>query len=58
MDVFMKKLKIYKSAIALLVGASVLLLSGCSSTNNSSNGANKEEKSSSGTYLTIYFEVG
>jgi len=45
----MKKLKIYKSAIALLTATSILLLSGCSSSKKS------EDKSTLCKHATIYF---
>lgn len=53
----MKNLKIYKRALALVTSASILLLSGCTSTNtqntNETKSKQKEEKC---THLTVYFE--
>jgi len=51
----MKNFKIYKSVLAILTSASILLLSGCS------GDSNKEEKKAETTnktckHLTIYFE--
>ena len=48
----MKNLKIYKSALAILTATSILLLCGC----NSSKKENKENKETSCTHLTVYFE--
>lgn len=47
----MKNFKIYKSALALITSASILLLSGCSSTQK-----NEQQKNESCKHLTIYFE--
>lgn len=45
----MENLKIYKSALALVTATSILLLCGC-------NSSKKENKETSCTHLTVYFE--
>jgi hypothetical protein len=51
----MKNFKIYKSALALITSASILLLSGCSS-NTKKEEKKEQPKNEYCHHLTIYFE--
>ena len=53
----MKKLKLYKKAIAVTAAGSLVLLCGCSSKSNTNNEeTTNQTKTGSCTHLTVYFE--